>query len=372
MEFNKIRTIYIKELKEVKRDKISRIMVFLLPIIIVLVFGYGMALDVEKIPFSILDEDLSMTSREISYKFINNSRYYHFKGFVKNQNEGIQLIDKNVIRMVLVIPYGLEKNLKKGEASSIQIIEDGVFPYRASVSKTYANIIINKYNLERFDSKQLNNIFTDIRIRYWFNEDMRQKNVTASGVLLVVLFISPAILASLLIVKEKESGSIYNIWTSSISRKDFILAKQLFAVTISFFNFFILFATIMILFKPPFKGNFLLFALASFIYILVSTALGILISTFVKTQVSAVVATAIICIIPSILYSGYLTPVSSMSNEALIVSHLFPNYYYFNIIKMSFLKGFNLNIFITNITILLIFYLFFITVAIIRFRKYEC
>lgn len=372
MNFRKIKTIYIKELKELKRDKVSRIMVFLLPIVIVLVFGYGMALDVEKIPFSILDEDHSVLSREISYKFINNDRYYRFKGYVKNQQEGIDLIDKTHIRMLLVIPYGLERDLKKGKQASIQIIEDGIFPYRASVSKTYSNIIINKFNIERFTSKDINNLFTDLRIRYWFNEDMRQKNVTASGVLLVVLFISPAIFASLLIVKEKELGSIYNIWTSSITKTEFIFAKQSIAVTISFFNYFILFTIIMLLFTPPFKGSFLLFTVSSFIYILVSTALGILISTFVKTQVSAVVATAIICIIPSILYSGYLTPVSSMTNEALIVSHLFPNYYYFNIIKMSFLKGFNLYIFTKNLLILIFFYLFFISLAIFRFRKYEC
>ncbi|MGC8768055.1 ABC transporter permease [Calditerrivibrio sp.] len=372
MNTHKMKTIFIKEIKELKRDKISRIMVFLLPVVILLVFGYGMALDVEKIPFSILDEDNTFTSREISYKFINNYRYYTFKGYVKKQSEGIELIDRNRIRMLLVIPNGFEKDLKNGRGSSIQIIEDGVFPYRASISKTYSNIIINKFNIEKFENKNIKELFIDLRIRYWFNEEMRQKNVTASGVLLVVLFISPAIFASLLIVKEKELGSIYNIWTSSISKKEFLLAKQSVAVMISFLNYFILFAMIIVLFKTPFKGSFILFTISSFIYILVSTSLGILISTFVKTQVSAVVATSIICIIPSILYSGYLTPISSMTNEAFIVAHLFPNYYYFNIIKMSFLKGFNLNIFIKNIIILIFFYLFFISISIARFRKYQC
>ncbi|MCX8084325.1 MAG: ABC transporter permease [Calditerrivibrio sp.] len=372
MQFNKIKTVFKKELKELKKDRISRIMVFLLPMVIVIVFGYGMALDVEKIPFVILDEDQSFISREISYKFINNNRYYSFHGYVKSQSEAIEMIDKNIIRTLIVIPYGTEKRLKSGKRSEIQIIEDGIFPYRASVSKTYSNIIITKYNLELLENRHIDDLMIDFRIRYWFNENMRQKNITASGVLLVVLFIAPAILSSLLIVKEKESGSIYNIYTSSISRFDFIISKQIFAMTVSFLNYFILFAMIMVLFKPPFKGSFLLFTISSFIYLLVSTSLGILISTFVKTQVSAVVATSVICIIPSILYSGYLTPVSSMTNEAYIMSQLFPNFYYFNLIKMSFLKGFSWQIFFFNTSVLVLFYLFFLVLSILRFRKYEC
>ncbi|MBZ4643233.1 MAG: drug efflux transport system permease protein [Deferribacteres bacterium] len=371
LRLKKIKAIYKKEFKELKRDKISRIMVFMMPIMIMIVFGYGMALDVEKIPFVILDEDNSVLSRELAYKFIENTRYYRLIGAVSSQKEGLKLIDKGKIRMMIVIPYGFEKRLKSNKPVNVQIFEDGIFPYRASVSVSYSNIIANNFNIDLLSANGNKNQGIDIRTRYWFNEDIRQKNVTASGVLLIALFIGPAIFSSLLIVKEKEYGSIYNIYTSSINKAEFIIAKQLFAMSIFFVNFFILFAMTILLFNVPFKGSFILFLLAAIIYLLVSTSLGILISTFVMTQVTAVVGTAIICIIPSILYSGYITPVSSMTNEAYFIAHIFPNYYFFNLIKMSYLKGLSLISYIKNIAILLVFYLIFISVAIYRFRKYE-
>lgn len=371
LNINKILTIYKKELKELKRDKISRIMVFVMPLLIMFVFGYGMALDVEKIPFVILDEDNSYLSRELTYRFIQNSRYYKFLGTVKNQNEGINLIDKGKSRILIVIPSNFEKRLKSNLPVDIQIFEDGIFPYRASVSISYSTIITNNFNLDLLTKHSQNISLSDIRIRYWFNEDMRQKNVTASGVLLIALFIGPAIVSSLLVVKEKEYGSIYNIYTSSIRKTEFLLAKQMFVMSIFILNYFLMYIMTILIFDVPFKGSFLLFTFASIIYLLVSTSLGILISTFVKSQVTAAVGSAIICIIPSILYSGYITPVSSMENEAYFIAHIFPNYYYFNLIKMCYLKGISLNEYFTNIIILSIFYIIFLSLSIYRFRKYE-
>ena len=371
MNFNKLKTVYLKEVKELRRDKISLFMVFIMPISIMIIFGYGMALDVEKIPFITLDEDNSVMSRELIHKFMLNSRYYKFIGRVTSQKQGIDLIDKGKARMMLVIPYNFEKKLKTNSPANIQIIEDGVFPYRASVSKSYSQIIATKFNLDLLEKYGNNKKITDARMRYWFNEDMRQKNVTASGELLIALFIGPAIFSSLLIVKEKEYGSIFNIYTSSIKKSEFILAKQSFALSIFFVNYFILFAMTIFLFQVPFKGSFLLFTLSSFIYLLVATSFGILISTFVKTQVTAVVGTAIVSIIPAILYSGYITPVSSMTNEAYFVAHIFPNYYYFNLIKMSYLKGLSPWLYFKNLSILIGFYVVFISSAIYRFRKYE-
>jgi len=371
LNFNKMLTIYKKEMKELKRDKISRIMVFLMPILIMLIFGYGLALDVEKIPFVILDEDNSYLSRELTYSFIQNSRYYKFMGVVKSQSDGINLIDKGKSRMLIVIPSNFEKRLKSNLPVNIQIFEDGIFPYRASVSISYSTIITNNFNLNLLTKHRQNNKLTDIRTRYWFNEEMRQKNVTASGVLLIALFIGPAIVSSLLVVKEKEYGSIYNIYTSSIRKTEFILAKQMFVMSIFIVNYFLLYMMTIFLFDVPFKGSFLLFTFSSIIYLLVSTSLGILISTFVKSQVTAVVGSAIICIIPAILYSGYITPVSSMANEAYFIAHIFPNYYYFNLIKMCYLKGLSLSEYINNIIILSFFYIILLSVSIYRFRKYE-
>lgn len=371
MNISKILTIYTKELKELRRDKVSRIMVFIMPITILIVFGYGMALDVERIPFVSIDEDKSFLSRDLISKFVENSRYYSYQGEVESVDKAVTLIDKGEIRTAIVIPKDFGEKLKKNSKSDIQIIEDGIFPYRASVSKSYSRIIATKYNYEIIESEGFGFLPVDIKIRYWFNEQMSQKNITTSGVLAIALFLGPAILSSLLIVKEKERGSIYNIYTSSIKKSDFLLAKQLFAMSIFSMNCIILFLLTILLFRVPFKGDFLLFSVSSVCYLLVSTSIGIFISTFVASQVTAVVGTAITCIIPAFLYSGYIAPVSSMTNEAYVIAHLFPTYYYLNTVKMFYLKGVDFSQFALNCAILLCFYIFFMGFSIFKFRKYE-
>ncbi|BAI81047.1 multidrug ABC transporter, permease [Deferribacter desulfuricans SSM1] len=365
----KIKAIYLKELKELKRDKISRIIVFVVPFVMMIIFGYGMALDVKHIPFTVLDEDKTSLSRELIYKFINNKEYFNFYKYSNSQNEIINLIDKNIIRFGLVIPSNFTERLKNRKTAKVQVLIDGVFPYRADVIKSYVTSMINSFTLEINNIDLSSNL--KINVRYWFNENLENIKLTTSGLLAIILFINPAIFASLLIVKEKEYGSIYNIYTSSISKFEYLFGKQLFAVSVSIINFIVEFLLIKYLFGIPFKGNLPLFILSTFLYILVSTSLGLLMSTFLKTQVSAIVGISVIAIIPAFLYSGYLVPVSSMSKEAFIQAHIYPTFYYMNIIKMNYLKGVNINLYTLNSIILLVFYIILFSLTYLLFKKKE-
>ncbi|MGA1862228.1 ABC transporter permease [Deferribacter thermophilus] len=367
--FKKIKAIYVKELKELRRDRISRIIVFVVPFVMMIIFGYGMALDVKHIPFAVLDEDKTQLSRELIYKFINNKEYFRFYKYAYSQNEIIKLIDKNIVRFGIVIPSDFTENLKNHKTSKIQVLIDGVFPYRADVIKSYVTAMINNFTLE-FNKIDLSKTLK-INIRYWFNENLENIKLTTSGLLAIILFINPAIFASLLIVKEKESGSIYNIYTSSISKFEYLFGKQLFAVSVSLINFVIEFLLIKYLFNIPFKGEFLTFFFATFLYILVSTSLGLLMSTFLKSQVSAIVGISVITIIPAFLYSGYLVPVSSMSKEAFIQAHIYPTFYYLNIVKMNYLKGLNISLYTINSCILIIFYIILFSTTYLLFKKKE-
>jgi len=371
MQLKRVKAILVKEFKELKRDTVGRIVVFFVPLTIMLIFGFGLAVDVEHIPFSIVNEDNGKLSRELSYRFIENERYFDFKGFSISQNELENLIYKGKTRFGIVIPLNFERNLIRNGSSEVQVLVDGIFPYRALVSKIYSEAIINMFNVDMNSKGSKLKLPIDVETRYWFNEELKQKYLTASGTLAVVLAISPAILASLLIVKEKERGSIYNIFTSSITKFEFLFAKQLFAFIISLLNFMILFLLTIYLFKVPFKGSFPLFFISSALFILVSTSIGLLISAFVKTQVTAIVGTLLVTVIPAFLYSGYLTPVSSMSKEAFIEAHLFPTYYYMNIVKGSYLKAANLSYLLPDMFALILFYVFIFSLTYGFFRKRE-
>ncbi len=371
MRLNVVKAIFIKELKELRRDRIGRAVVFIVPVAIMLILGFGLAIDVEHLPFSVLDEDRSKTSRELIYRFVENERYFNFFGFSGSVREMERAIRKNKIRFGIVIPPNFERKLYRQGKSEIQVLIDGVFPYRALVSKVYAEAITNSFNLDINSKGIKGNTPVSVETRYWFNEELKQKYLTASGTLAIILAISPAILASLLIVKEKERGSIYNIFTSSVTKLEFLFAKQVFVFIISLVNLFIMFFLTVVIFRVPFKGNFALFFISSVIFIFVSTSVGLLMSVFVKRQVTAVVGTLLVTVIPAFLYSGYITPVSSMKKEAFIEAHLFPYYYYLKIVKGCYLKAAGVSYLFPDILALLAFYLLLFGLTFKLFKKRE-
>ncbi|WP_456397221.1 ABC transporter permease [Desulfurobacterium sp.] len=371
MNLQKVKTIIVKEFKEMLKDRIGAIVTFVVPITMMLIFGYGMRLDVDKIPFVVVDYDQSRLSRDLIYKLSAAKEYFHFLGEVNSEKQIDKLILDNKVRFGLVIPPDFEKDIKSGKNKKVFIIVDGTFPYRGEMAKSYVTAVINQMNLNRLT--EATNVSLPVRLntRYWFNENLKQEYLMASGTMAVVLFMSPAVIASLLIAKEKERGSIYNIYTSSITKTEFLLGKQIYTVMVSFINFLIIFLVTLYLFKVPFKGNLPFFILSSVLFIFVAASFGLLLSTFLSTQVSAFVGSIILTIVPSILYSGYMTPISAMNKNGLLVAHLIPTYYYMKILKSCFFKDAGILPLIPHVAALIGFYVLFFTLNIKLFRKRE-
>ncbi len=370
MNLKKIKTIVIKEIKELLRDPIGAMAGFLVPLCVMLVFGFGMKLDVKKVHFGVVDYDHTPSSRRLIYKLASEPRYFVFDG----EYPSVKDIDKGLLsgklRFGLVIPKGFERKLKKGQDSPVQILIDSTFPYRGEITKSYVVAEISQMNLSRLKKLGLK-LPLKLKTRYWFNEELKQDYLMASGTLAVVLFMSPAIISSLLIAKEKERGSIYNIYSSSISKFEFLLGKQVFTFLVSLINFFFLFFLTLYLFKVPFKGSFFVFFVGSAIFIMVSAAFGLLISTFLNSQVSAFVGAIILTILPSVLYSGYLTPVSAMKKSGVFVAHIIPTYYYMKILKGVYFKGVGFSFLYPYMLVLLGFYMLFFALNVKLFKKRE-
>ena len=147
------------------------------------------------------------------------------------------------------------------------------------------------------------------------------------------------LLTALGVVREKETGSIYNIYASTVSRAEFLTGKLLPYVIISLINVCVLWLIAVALFEVPFKGSFLFFLLASFVFVLCTTGIGLLISLLVQTQMAALIITMVVAMVPTILFSGLLVPVGSLTQGAKVQAHLYPAMYYTNIVRGSFLKG---------------------------------
>ncbi|WP_457681783.1 ABC transporter permease [Thermovibrio sp.] len=365
MRLRRIVGIVKKEIKELLRDPISLLTVLLVPVSMMLVFGYGLKLDVKKVPFAVFDLDKSLLSREITWEFISNKEYFNFKGEVNSYKEGISLIDKGEINLLLVFPPKFQKEVKEGKVGRFQALIDGTFPYRAEVIKSYAELL-NSYK----ELKKLEELLS-VEPRYWFNESLNQDFVVEVGTVAVVLMISPAVFAALLIVKEKESGTIYNFYSSPIGKWEFLLGKFLAGFTVSTFIFVLVYLMVLFLFQVPQKGSTAVLILGSLVYTAVAVSFGLFISAFFSSQAAAFIGTTVLTIVPSILYSGYLTPVSSMGKSGYLTAHLIPAYYYLKLLKWVFFKGGPLSYPLKEIGFLLLFLTGLTTLTGLTFKKRE-
>ncbi len=362
-------SIVKKEIKELLRDKISLLTVLAVPLSMMLVFGYGLKLEIKHVPIGVLDYDKSYLSKEILSKLTSNGEYFYVKRYFSSEKELDRALTFGEVRGALLFPFSFEKDFKKGHGR-FQLLIDGTFPYRAEVIKSYVNAVVSLENLNLIEKKGLK-LPVSVKPRYWFNESLNQDYVVAVGTLAVVLSIAPAVFSALLIVKEKESGSIYNVYVSSIGKLEYLAGKLISGFIVSTFNLSILLSILLFLFKVPLKGSFLLLLISSLLFILVSTAFGLLLSVFFTSQAAAFIGTVILTVVPSILYTGYLTPVSSMGKGALLTAHLIPTFYYMRLLKDIYFKASPVKYLIPDLLTLLTFFLFLFSLNYLFFKKRE-
>lgn len=337
MRLNVLKAYLFKEFIELFRSKLLTI-VYIMPTMILLLFGYGIKMEVTHARTLVIDNDQSTFSRLLVSKF-EHSKY--FDTIVKHlsETEALHRIKQAKTDIVIIIPSSMERRLLHGQKSEIGVFVDGAFPTRAVTMQNYVEGVILDTTKELARKKLTTKALIVINQRTLFNQAMRDEDAIVPGLIGLVMLVAPAILAALLIVKEKEQGTIFNFYASPLRRSEFLIAKLLPVFVLHSFNVFILYLWARYLFEVPFRGSFLLYLAASELYILVSIGIGLLISIVTSRQIVAVILTVIITIIPGFLYSGMLMPISSMEGESYIEAHLFPVMYYTHIVYDTFLIG---------------------------------
>ncbi|MCX7099406.1 MAG: ABC transporter permease [Methylococcales bacterium] len=380
MNFTRVWAVTYKEWREIFRDRLFFAMSFVLPVGIFLVLGFGISFDVEKIGFAVLDEDRSAMSRDFLHRFID-SRYFDYKGHVQSARDLDPLLAHSDIRFAIIIPPRFQEQLLAGQATSVQSLIDGVFPYRAEVAKGYMSAIIANFNAQSLavylarkqgiaPSAAIAQVVpVRLESRYLYNQALRSQWSISSGLMMLVLMVTPPFLTALGVVREKENGSIYNIYASTITRSEFILGKLLPYLLISCINILVLWVLVMTVYGTPFKGDPVFYFLASVIYIICTAGVGLVVSLLVKTQVAAVMLTIVVSFVPAILYSGLLVPIESMGVTTKIESHLFPTLYYLRIAWGSFLKGMGASELWFDVLALVVYAVILWVIGFINFRK---
>lgn len=350
MNLQRIKAVALKEWRETTRDRLFLLLAFLLPALWMLVFGYGLVMDVEDIPFAVLDQDHTALSREYSYRFIQ-SRYFSYRGHVEDSRAIDRLLTETTIRAALIIPERFEEQLAAGKPVSVQTLLDGTFPLHADIAKGYVIALNQAFTQElvvehvsrtrglaREQARRIVQPLT-VEVRYLYNEEVRSTWSMVPALVMFTLMLASPLLTALGVVREKETGSIYNIFSSTLSRGEFLVGKILPYAAISLVNVWVLWLMAVLVFHVPFKGSLLFFFAGSILFVLCSTGIGLLISLLVSTQMAALIITMVVAMLPTILFSGLLVPVSSLSRGAQFQAHLFPAMYYTNIVRGSFLKG---------------------------------
>ncbi|WP_404308785.1 ABC transporter permease [Neorhodopirellula lusitana] len=380
MNLQRVAATASKEWREIVRDRLFLALTFLVPTSLMLVVGYGLSLDVEDIPLAIVDRDGSNLSREYSHRFMD-SRYFDFQGYALDRHELPPLLEDNKVRAAIIIPENFQKELLAGRPVVVQTLIDGTFPFRAQTIKGYVlamNTAFTSEMLAMYVAKQKGVSISEaarrlqpiqFQTRYLYNQSMRSSWALAPRLIMVILMMTPPFYTALGIVREKERGSIYNIYSSTVSRLEFLVGKLIPYVGISAANAVILFLLATELFGAPFKGSLLFFIPATLLYIICTTGLGLVVSVLVRTQVAAMVVTFIVTVIPSILYSGVVVPIESLSPTAQMTAHALPAMYYTNIIVGAFMKGVGLNELWPDVLVLAIYAAVLMTIGYSMFHK---
>lgn len=339
----RILALVSKEFREVGRSPLIIALALLVPILLKVLFGYGLTFDVENIPLGVRDLDGTPLSREY-VAALSSSGYFRLVLAARREEELDLALHRGTIRVALEIPSGFARRAREGTAQ-VQALVDGTFPNQASTVRGYLQAVngrlVEDLVRRRLAAGGTRADRTPVVLRpwVWFNAELKSVNFIVPGLLVTTLMFYPALLSTLAIARERERGTILNIYSSPTAGWEYLAAKRIPYVLISLVNFAVLFGLARLLFGVPFRGSFTFLAVATVVYLLCSVEIGLLVSLLVRTQVAAMLITFVGTLIPAFLYSGFFVPLSSMDVAARIESYLFPARYFMIISQGTFLKG---------------------------------
>ena len=306
-----------------------------------LTFGYGISLDVQNLPYAVLDRDQSMESRTLLESF-SGSRYFEEHAPATSRRDLHQRMVDGEISIGIEIPPEFGRRLLRGDTPEIDVLIDGAMPFRAETARGYLQGLALGYytdQVERQFGEVISPYATEVVTRFRYNQSFKSVFAIVPSVMMLMLVLIPAIMTAMGVVREKETGSIANFRSTPVTRSEFLLGKQLPYVVIAFISFASLVVIGYVVFGVPLKGSAPALMVGTLFYVLATTAFGLLVSTFTRTQVAATFAAAIIAIIPAVNFSGLVVPVSSLSGSGRLLGLAFPSSWYQQVSVGTFTKG---------------------------------
>jgi ribosome-dependent ATPase len=362
----------IREALELLRDPIRLGFSLLGTTLLMVVFGFGVSTDVNNLSFSVLDRDQSPESRAYLEE-LRGSSYFTEKAPLDNHAELDKRLKSGEISAAIEIPPNFGSDIKRGREVSVSALVDGAMPFRAETIRGYLQGMHQLYLTDPAVKTTVPGAAppADIEIRFKYNQDFDSIYAMVPSNMSLLLALFPAILMALAIVREKELGSITNLYVTPVSRVEFLLGKQLPYIAVAIGNFSLMLLLALFVFKVPLKGSFPTLLLGVLLYVTATTGYGMLISAFAKTQIAALFGTAILTVLPATQFAGMMTPVSSLAPGAQIIGRGFPMTYFVPVSVGTFTKGLGFADLSGDLLALAIFIPVFTLLGVLLLRKQE-
>ena len=331
----------LRETLELKRDPVRATMALLGTAILMFVVGYGISLDVENLTYAVLDRDRTTTSQNYALN-LSGSRYFIERPPLADYAELDQRMRAGELALAIEIPAGFARDIKRGTAVQIGAWVDGAMPRRAETVRGYA-LGMHQGWLQDMATHSLGMEASagpaTIATRFRYNPDVRSLPAMVPAVIPMLLLMIPAMLTALSVVREKELGSIINLYVTPVTRSEFLLGKQLPYVALAMVNFGLMTLLAITVFDVPVKGSFLTLTAAAFLFVIFSTGFGLFASTFTRSQIAALFVTMIGTLIPAVQFAGMLNPVSSLEGPGAWIGNVYPATYFLTISRGVFSKA---------------------------------
>lgn len=343
MNVQRIRRMLMKEFIQLRRDPRMRAIIFVVPILQTVIFGYAVTTDVRDVTTALYDQDRTPMSRDLIERF-TGSGYFTIVEAVESEERAREIVDRSEARVVLQIPEGFQQEMLAGRSPELQVIVDGTDSNTAMVVLNYAAQIVTRFNqgirIERIQrlSGQTMILPLEVRTRSWFNPNLESRNFYVPGVVVLLVTLVTLLLSSMAVVREKEIGTIEQINVTPITQLEFLLGKTLPFVIIAFIDVVIVTLVATLLFSIPIRGSFLLLLVSTALFLMSTIGAGLLISTVSSTQQQAMMTT-FFYFFPAILLSGFIFPIANMPVVIQWVTFVNPLRYFLVIVRGIFLKG---------------------------------
>lgn len=355
MKLRRARAVARKELLHIVRDPRSLTMALVLPLMMLLLFGFALSLDVDEIPTLVLDRDQSPASRELLGRFVA-SGYFMLESSVSTYGEIESGIDHDRALLALVIPEDYSERLVRGEEASFQLLLDGSDSNTASIALSYADGVLQVHRGDLADGGAPGPSATSgPRIRVWYNPALESKNYIVPGLVAVILMIISALLTSLTIAREWETGTMEQILSTPLRPAEIVVGKMTAFFLLGLVNATTAVTLGYFVFDVPLRGNLGLLFVTTSVFLFTAFGWGILLSAIARSQLLAFQMGIMSSFLPAFLLSGFVFAIDNMPRVVQVFTYIVPARYFVTILKGIYLKGIGTAILAGDIAFLVVF-----------------